>query len=239
MLLYYYPFYFYYNNDPLYAFAILLLVVALIITLIAQIRVKTSFSKYSKVFSNLTGSQAAKRLLESQGVYNVKIERCSGNLTDHFDPRTNVIRLSDNVYDANSVAAVGVACHEAGHALQYAKNYSPIKLRTKIVTVTNFASNLAMPLILLGLIFSFYPLSLIGVAFFGLSTLFQLITLPVELNASRRAITAIKENNILLDEYQQKGAKKVLSAAALTYLGALLVSLAQLLRLFAMVNRRK
>jgi len=239
LLLYYYPFYFYYNNDPLYAFAILLLVVALIITLIAQIRVKTSFSKYSKVFSNLTGSQAAKRLLESQGVYNVKIERCSGNLTDHFDPRTNVIRLSDNVYDANSVAAVGVACHEAGHALQYAKNYSPIKLRTKIVTVTNFASNLAMPLILLGLIFSFYPLSLIGVAFFGLSTLFQLITLPVELNASRRAITAIKENNILLDEYQQKGAKKVLSAAALTYLGALLVSLAQLLRLFAMVNRRK
>ncbi|MBE6729034.1 MAG: zinc metallopeptidase [Ruminococcaceae bacterium] len=238
-MLYYYPFYFYYNNDPLYAFAILLLVVALIITLIAQIRVKTSFSKYSKVFSNLTGSQAAKRLLESQGVYNVKIERCSGNLTDHFDPRTNVIRLSDNVYDANSVAAVGVACHEAGHALQYAKNYSPIKLRTKIVTVTNFASNLAMPLILLGLIFSFYPLSLIGVAFFGLSTLFQLITLPVELNASRRAITAIKENNILLDEYQQKGAKKVLSAAALTYLGALLVSLAQLLRLFAMVNRRK
>lgn len=239
-MLYYYPYFgFYFGDSPLYTYAILLLVVALVITIIAQIKVKSSFSKYSKMYSHLTGAQAAERLLHNNGVYNVKIERCSGQLTDHFDPRTNVIRLSENVYDANTVSAVGVACHEAGHALQYAENYGPMKLRAAIIPVTNFGSYLAMPLILLGFLFDFYPISLIGVAFYGLSTLFQLITLPVELNASRRAIKTIENFSLLPDNSQLYGAKKVLSAAALTYLGALLSSLAQLLRLLAIVGRRR
>lgn len=238
----YYPYFYssyYYSDNPLYTFSLLLLVLALIITVIAQVKVKSTFSKYSKEVAHLTGAEAAERLLHSSGVYNVKIERCSGQLTDHFDPRTNVIRLSENVYDVRSVAAVGVACHEAGHAIQYAENYGPIKLRNKIIPITNFGSRLAMPLILLGIIFSFYTLSVIGVAFYGLSTLFQLITLPVELDASKRAITTIESFSILPDDNQVRGAKKVLTAAALTYLGALLVSLAQLLRLLAMVNRRR
>lgn len=239
-MLYYYPYFgFYFGDSPLYTYAILLLAVALVITIIAQIKVKSSFSKYSKMYSHLTGAQAAERLLHNNGVYNVKIEHCSGQLTDHFDPRTNVIRLSENVYDANTVSAVGVACHEAGHALQYAENYGPMKLRAAIIPVTNFGSYLAMPLILLGFLFDFYPISLIGVAFYGLSTLFQLITLPVELNASRRAIKTIENFSLLPDNSQLYGAKKVLSAAALTYLGALLSSLAQLLRLLAIVGRRR
>lgn len=237
--LYPYGYYGYSSSNPLYMLAPLLMIIALVITLVAQIKIKSSFAKYSKMSSNLTGAAAAEKLLASQGVYNVKIERCSGQLTDHFDPRTNVIKLSENVYDSASVAAVGVACHEAGHALQYATGYTPIKLRAKIIPITNFGSRLAMPLILLGLLFSFYPIALIGVAFFALSTLFQLITLPVELNASRRALTIIKDYSILLDDEQIKGAKKVLTAAAMTYLGALLLSLAQLLRLLAIVGKRR
>ncbi len=238
----YYPYSYlgyYFGDSSLYSFSLILLVIALIITVIAQVKIKSSFAKYSKVSSHLTGAQAAEKLLTANGVFDVKIERCSGQLTDHFDPRSNVIRLSESVYDTASVAAVGVACHEAGHALQYAKNYGPIKLRNAIIPVTNFGSKLAMPLILLGIIFSFYPLSLIGVAFYALATVFQLITLPVELNASKRAMETIKNNSLLLDDEQVRGARKVLTAAALTYLGALLVSLAQLLRLLAMVNRRR
>ena len=236
----FYP-YFYYGtgSDPLYSFSLVLLVIALLITVIAQIKIKSSFAKYSKASSNVTGAQAAEKLLASQGIYNVKIERCQGQLTDHFDPRTNVIRLSENVYDSATVAAVGVACHEAGHAIQYATDYGPIKLRAKIIPITNFGSRLAMPLVLLGLIFSFYPLAIAGVAFFALSTLFQLITLPVELNASRRALSIIRDYNILYDDSQIRGAKTVLTAAAMTYLGALLTSLAQLLRLLAIVGRRR
>ena len=236
----YYPYYYYGFDlsDPLYAFSMVLLVVALIITLAAQIKVKSTFSKYSDLPAALTGAQAAQRLLESQGVTNVKIESVKGSLTDHFDPRTNVIRLSEDVYGRNTVAAVGVACHEAGHALQYATGYSPIRFRNAIVPVTRIGSMLAMPLILLGFIFS--PLfAAIGVAFYALSTLFQLVTLPVELNASRRAIKVIRDYNILYDDDQVGGAKKVLSAAAMTYLGALLASLAQLLRLISIVNRRR
>ncbi|MEE0946726.1 MAG: zinc metallopeptidase [Acutalibacteraceae bacterium] len=233
--------YFYYgtDSDGLYTLAMLLLVGALLITVVAQIKVKSSFAKYSKMGCALTGAAAAQKLLSSQGVFDVKIERVSGELTDHFDPRTNTIRLSDSVYDSASVAAVGVACHEAGHALQYATQYAPIKIRNKIIPVTNFGSRLAMPLVLLGLILSFYPVAILGVAFFALSTLFQLITLPVELNASRRAISIIRDYNILYDDSQIKGAKSVLTAAALTYLGALLTSLAQLLRLLAIVGRRR
>ena len=228
-----------YSFSPLYSISLLLLVIALIITLVAQIKIKSSFAKYSKVSAALTGAQAAERLLNSQGIYDVKIERVSGNLTDHFDPRTNVIRLSENVYDSATVSAVGVACHEAGHAIQYATGYGPIKLRTKIIPITNIGSRFAMPLILLGLLFSFYPLALAGVAFFALSTLFQLVTLPVELNASKRAINIIKDHLILTDDTQLKGARSVLTAAAMTYLGALLLSLAQLLRLLSLVNRRR
>lgn len=235
--LYYYG-YGYGYSDPLYTYALILLVVALIVTAVAQIKVKSSFSKYSKMSANLTGAAAAEKLLASQGIFNVKIERTSGHLSDHFDPRTNTIRLSEDVYDRATVAAVGVACHEAGHALQYANSYAPIKLRNAILPITRIGSTLAMPLILLG--FLFIPiLAEIGVAFYALSTLFQLITLPVEFNASRRALTIIKDYNILYDDEQRKGARQVLSAAAMTYLGALLASLAQLLRLIAIVNRRR
>lgn len=237
---FYYPYYYYGFNfsDPLYAFSIVLLIVALVITIIAQAKVKSTFAKFSKVSSVLTGAEAAEKLLASQGITNVKIERVSGNLTDHFDPRTNVIRLSEDVYDKNTVAAVGVACHEAGHALQYATGYSPIKLRNAIVPVTRIGSTLAVPLILLGFIFAPF-LATLGVAFYALSTFFQLITLPVEFNASRRAVSIIKDYNILYDDHQISGAKKVLGAAAMTYLGALLASLAQLLRLISLVNRRR
>ena len=234
----FYPFY-YYSDSPLYIFSLILLVIALIITVFAQIKVKSSFAKYSKVAASRTGAQAAEQLLLSQGINNVKIERCSGELTDHFDPRTNVIRLSEAVYDSASVAAVGVACHEAGHALQYARGYTPIKLRNAIVPVTRFGSSLAVPLILLGIIFSFSFLSYIGIAFYALATFFQLITLPVEFNASARAIGIIKSQNILEDRAQIFGAGKVLTAAALTYLAALLASVAQLLRLLALVNNRR
>lgn len=234
---YYYGFNFGYS-DTLYTFSMVLLIIAIIITLYAQIKVKSSFSKYSKAPANLTGAAAAERLLASQGIYNVKIERTNGHLSDHFDPRTNTIRLSEDVYDKATVAAVGVACHEAGHALQYANGYAPIKLRNSIIPITRIGSMLAMPLILLGFFFNSFFAG-IGVALYALSTLFQLITLPVELNASRRAVTIIKEQNILYDDSQKIGAKKVLTAAALTYLGALLASLAQLLRLISIVNRRR
>lgn len=236
------PFYYYgygYGyGDPLYGYAMILLILALIITVVAQIKVKSSFSKYSKVPAGMTGAAAAEKLLASQGVFDVKIERCSGQLTDHFDPRTNTIRLSEGVYDSATVAAVGVACHEAGHALQYANGYGPIKFRNAILPITRIGSTLAMPLILLGFLFA-PVIAGIGVAFYALSTFFQLVTLPVEFNASHRAISIIKDYSILYDDSQIKGAKSVLSAAAMTYLGALLASLAQLLRLMAMVNRRR
>ena len=165
-----------------------------------------------------------------------------GNLTDHFDPRTNVIRLSDSVYDSTSTAAIGVACHEAGHAVQYAQQYAPIKLRAAIIPVTNIGSKLAMPLILLGVLFSAfgymsYSLVYLGIACFGLSLLFQLVTLPVEFNASRRAMAAIESAGILTDE-EQKGARKTLTAAAMTYVAATALALMQLLRLIMLFGGR-
>ncbi len=231
------PFYYFYSlMDPWYLYVVL---PAILISVIAQIRVKSTFSKYSKSTCHLSGSEAARRVLEANGVFGVAIERVSGNLTDHYDPKANVIRLSEAVYDSATVSAVGVAAHEAGHAVQYAKNYSPIKIRMAIHPICNIGSQLALPLVLLGLVFSFQPLMDIGVIFFGIALLFQVITLPVELNASKRAITAIRENSILLDDSQIKGARKVLTAAALTYIAALLVSLAQLLRLLALTGRRR
>ena len=225
---------YYYGFDLTY---IVLVLPCLILAMIASSNVNSTFKRYSTKYSQrrITGAQAAQRVLSANGVSGVRIERVSGNLTDHFDPRTNVIRLSDSVYDSYSVAAIGVACHEAGHAVQYARHYAPIKLRAAIIPITNIGSKLAMPLILIGILLSFgesvsYGFVYAGIACFSLSLLFQLVTLPVEFNASRRAMQAIDSANILTDE-EQKGARKTLTAAAMTYVAATAVALAQLLRL--------
>lgn len=228
--------FYYYGFDSLY---LMLVLPAILISLWAQIKVKSTFSKYSKNYAPLSGAEAAERVLHANGVYGVKIERVRGNLSDHYDPRTNTIRLSDTVHSVNSIAAVGVAAHEAGHAVQYAKGYAPIKIRAAILPVCNLGSQLALPLVLLGFVFNFAFLVDLGIIFFSLALLFQLITLPVEFNASRRALSTISDNHILLNDNDQKGAEKVLTAAALTYVAAVLVSLAQLLRLIALSNRRR
>ncbi len=227
---------FYYGLDYYY---LVLVLPAILLMTIAQISVKSTFSKYSQKSCNITGAEAARRVLNANGVSGVKIERVSGNLTDHFDPKANVIRLSDTVYDSNSVAAAGVAAHEAGHAVQYALGYAPIKIRGAIYPVCNLGSKLAIPLVMFGFLFSFYYLIDLGIIFFALALLFQLITLPVEFNASRRAISALSEYGILANEDEVKGAKKVLFAAAMTYVTSFLVSLAQLLRLLALANHRR
>ena len=216
-----------------------------LLSLWASSSVNSTFKKYSQQHSRrgITGAQAAERVLRSNGVTGVRIERVSGNLTDHYDPRTNVIRLSDGVYGSTSTAAIGVACHEAGHAVQYAQSYGPIKLRAAIIPITNIGSKLAMPLILIGvLLAAFENLSFgfvyLGIACFGLSLVFQLITLPVEFNASRRALSAIESGELLTEE-EQKGARKTLTAAAMTYVAATAVSLAQLLRLILIFGGRR
>lgn len=228
--------FYYYGIDPLYLYLVL---PAIILTLFAQIKVKSTFSKYSAHTCNYSGADAARRVLEANGVYNVKIERVRGNLTDHFDPKTNVIRLSETVYDACNIAAVGVAAHEAGHAVQYARAYAPIKIRTAIYPVCNIGSQLSMPLLLFGLLFNFSFLMNLGIIFFAVALTFQLVTLPVEFNASARALSAIKSSNILLDDSEIKGARRVLSSAALTYIASFLVSLTQLLRFLIISNRRR
>lgn len=212
----------------------------IILSLIVSARVNASFKKYSSVFSQrgLTGSQAAFEILRYYGITDVKIERVSGNLTDHFDPKSNVIRLSDKVFDSTSVAAIGVACHEAGHAAQYAQSYVPIKIRNFIFPVASLGSKLGFPLAILGFFLGFEPLALAGVVFFGFAVFFQLATLPVEFNASRRALAVIDETGIL-DIDERTGAKKVLTAAAMTYVAALAVSLGNLIRLIFIVNRRR
>lgn len=227
---------FYYGLDYYY---LVLVLPAILLMTIAQISVKTTFSKYSNESCNISGAQAARRVLSVNGVSGVRIERVSGNLTDHFDPKTNVIRLSDAVYDSRTVAAAGVAAHEAGHAVQYALGYAPIKIRGAIYPVCNIGSKLAIPLVMFGFLFSFYYLIDLGIIFFVLALIFQLITLPVEFNASKRAISALSEFGILANEDEVRGAKKVLFAAAMTYVTSFLVSLAQLLRLLALANRRR
>ena len=227
---------YFYGIDPLYIYLVL---PAILISLLAQIKVSTSFSKYSKIFSPLTGAEAARRVLEMNGVFGVKIERVKGNLSDHYDPKTNTIRLSETVFSANTIAAVGVAAHEAGHAVQYAKGYSPIKIRTVIYPVCSFGSTLSFPLVILGILFSNSYLIDIGIIFFILALVFQIITLPVEFNASKRAIQTIRSSNILVREEDIKGAKNVLTAAAMTYVAAVIVSLAQLLRLLALANNSR
>ena len=236
------PYYYGYGIDLTY---LVLVLPCLILAMWASSNVNSTFKKYAKQNSmrRITGAQAAQRVLSANGVSGVRIERVGGNLTDHYDPKTNVIRLSNSVYDATSTAAIGVACHEAGHAVQYAHNYAPIKLRAAIVPITNIGSKLAMPLILLGLVLAFlenfsYAFVYAGIACFGLSVVFQLVTLPVEFNASRRAMAAIAESKLLTQE-EQKGARKTLTAAALTYVAATAVALAQLLRLLLIFCGRR
>jgi Zn-dependent membrane protease YugP len=235
-------YYGYYGFDWTY---LVLVLPCILLSLWASSSVKSTFRRYSTQYSTrrITGADAAAKVLRNNGVQNVRIERISGNLTDHFDPKTNVIRLSDSVYDSTSTAAIGVACHEAGHAVQYATHYAPIKLRAAIIPVTNFGSKLAMPLILIGILLSFagnlsYTLVYLGIACFSLSLIFQLITLPVEFNASRRAIRAIEDAGILSAQ-ELVGARKTLKSAAMTYVAATAVSLTQLLRLIVLFGGRR
>lgn len=218
----------------------LLLLVAMVFSLWAQFNVKSTFSKYSKLnlSSGLTACEAARRILDRNGLYGVRIERVSGSLSDHYDPKANVIRLSDDVYSSSTASAVGVAAHEAGHAVQHAQNYGPIQVRSAIIPICQIGSNLAWPLIMIGLILSIPALASLGVVFFSLATVFQLVTLPCEFDASARAMEAL-ENSGLLHDNELVAAKKTLRAAALTYVAALAVSLINLLRVVAIVNNRR
>ena len=234
--------FYYYGIDWTY---IVLVLPAVIFSLIASANVNSTFKKYSRVYNSrrLTGADAARRILDSNGLQHIRIERISGNLSDHFDPRSNVIRLSQAVYDGATAAAVGVAAHECGHAIQHAVGYLPIKLRNAIIPITNIGSKLAFPMILLGIVLAAWSqqalmIAYIGVALFGLSLVFQLVTLPTEFNASRRALKTI-DNMGLLSGDDLKASKKVLTAAAMTYVAALAVTLMQLIRLFLIVNRNR
>ncbi len=235
-------FYYGYGFDWTY---LVIVLPCILLSMWASSSVNSTFNKYAKVNSirRLTGAEAAQRVLSANGVRGVGIERVSGNLTDHYDPKTNVIRLSDSVHSSTSVAAIGVACHEAGHAVQYAQNYGPIKLRAAIIPITNIGSKLAMPLILAGILFSFlgnlsYGLVYLGIACFSLSLIFQMVTLPVEFNASRRAMQTIESSGLLTAEEQQ-GARKTLKAAAMTYVAATAVALAQVVRLLVLFGGRR
>ena len=222
--------------DPTY----ILVLIGLIITLIASANVKGTFSKYDKVLSRrgITGAMVARKILDSNGLQNIQIERVSGNLTDHYSPKEGVIRLSDATYNSTSVAALGVAAHECSHAVQHQVGYVPIKLRNSIVPVVNICSHLAIPIILIGMFIS-QPLALFGVILYCAVFAFQLITLPTETNASSRAVETLYSMNIL-DEDELKGTKKVLSAAAMTYFAAAAATALQVLRLLLLVggNRR-
>lgn len=227
----------YYYFDIYY---LILVMPMVIFSLYASAKVNSAFKKYSAVFSSrgLTGAQAAAEVLRFYGINDVQIEHVSGKLTDHYDPKVNVIRLSDEVYNSTSVASIGVACHEAGHAAQYAEGYSPVKLRTIIYPACSIGSKIGFPLAIIGLMIRFDFLVTLGIAFFGLAVLFQILTLPVEFNASKRAVRVIDEIGVLQTE-ELKGAKKVLTAAALTYVASLAVSIANLLRLVLIANRRR
>ena len=231
---------FFYGFDWTY---IVFIVPCIIITLFCQIKVQSTFSKYSKFRNsrNITGAQAAEYVLRQNGVTGVRIEHVSGSMTDHFDPRTNVIRLSDTVYNSNSVAAVGVACHEAGHAVQHAEGYLPNKIRSIILPMAKIGSQLSWILILLGLVFTAkvgFVLLYIGIVLFSLSVLFTIATLPVEFNASKRALECIRESDLLYgDEYT--GAKRTLQAAAMTYVASALTAIMQLLRLIVIARSRR
>lgn len=231
----------------LYYFSYWLLIPAFIFALWAQIKVQSTFNKANKQYTGMTGCAAARRILDANGLSHVRIERVAGHLTDHYDPRTNVIRLSQNVYDNNSAAAVGVAAHEAGHAVQYATGYSAIRLRSAIIPVCQFGSYAAMPLFLIGMFFSYMgmmsetlgtALMLAGIMFYSLATLFQLVTLPVEFDASRRAMAALEGSRTMSDG-ELRASRSVLSAAAMTYVAALVTSLLSLLRLILIFSGRR
>lgn len=218
----------------------ILVIIAAIISLIASARVKSTYAKYNRVLSSrgITAEEVAQQILYGAGISQVPVTRVAGNLTDHYDPRSQTLALSQTVYGSRSVAAIGVAAHECGHAIQDAENYGPIRLRNSIVPVVNFGSKLSWPLMLLGLLFAFDPLVLAGIWMFSLVVIFQLITLPVEFNASRRAMRVLEDRGILGSE-ELKGARKVLSAAAMTYVAAAVGSLLQLARLLLIRNSRR
>lgn len=228
-----YPFYF----DPTY----ILILIGVALSLMASARLKSTYAKYSRVRSltGMTGAQAAERLLHAEGIYDVRIEHISGNLTDHYSPNEKVLRLSDSVYNSTSVAAIGVAAHECGHAVQHKEGYVPLRLRGNLVPVVNIGAQISWPLIFIGIIFSSAGfLVQLGIILFSLTVLFQLVTLPVEFNASSRALAALKRHNILYAE-EAKGTGKVLKAAALTYVAAAAASILQLLRLLILFGGRR
>lgn len=228
------PFYYYYDSTYI------LIIIAFALSMFASFGVNSTFSRYKKVRSSrgMTGMDAARKILDMNGLYHVKIEHISGNLSDHFDPKSNVIRLSDATYNDSSVAAIGVAAHEAGHAVQYATGYAPIKIRNSIVPVVNISTQISMPLFVIGLILNSMNLATIGIILFSASLIFQVITLPVEFNASNRALSILDSSGILFDD-ELKGAKKVLRAAGMTYVAAVAASALQLLRLIIISGRRR
>jgi Zn-dependent membrane protease YugP len=226
-----------YYMDPTY----ILVIAAAVLSLLASAKVKSAFSKYSKITSRsgITGAQAAQRILQSAGIFDVQIERVSGSLTDHYDPRKKVLRLSDSVYSSSSLAAVGVAAHECGHAVQHHNSYAPLAIRGAIVPVANFGSMAAWPIIILGVVMSWNQMLITaGIILFSAAVLFQLVTLPVEFNASRRAVAVLRDTGILRDE-ELAQSKKVLDAAALTYVAAAAGAILQLLRLVLLFGGRR
>lgn len=221
-----------------YDWTMILVIPGLLLGLWAQFKVKSSFEKYQRVLSRsgYTADTVARRLLNHASCDQVSIQQTSGSLTDHYDPRSQVLRLSSTVYGSGSVAAIGVAAHECGHAMQHREGYAPLKLRSMLVPVVNLGSNLYFPIFMLGLVFSWEPLVYVGIACFALTLLFALVTLPVEFNASARAVRALREGGYLGDE-ELKGAKAVLDAAALTYVASAISSLLQLVRLLLIARR--
>ncbi len=226
------------NAYMLYYATGVIMVPVLLFSFYCQIKVKRAFRRYSSVHAmcGLTGAQAAARLLQLNGITDVQIRQIGGTLTDYYDPKNKEICLSGDVYNATSVAAIGVACHEAGHACQHAQGYAPLKIRNAAIPATRIGSSLGIPLVLLGMVFTWRPLIMVGIVLYALVALFQLLTLPVEFNASRRALQTI-ESNQFLTEQEYRGAKKVLTAAALTYVAALASALATLLRLLLLAGR--
>ena len=226
------------NAYMLYYATGVIMIPVLLFSFYCQIKVKRAFRRYSSVHAmcGMTGAQAAARLLQLNGITDVQIRQIGGTLTDYYDPKNKEICLTGDVYNATSVAAIGVACHEAGHACQHAQGYAPLKIRNAAIPATRIGSSLGIPLVLLGMVFTWRPLIMVGIVLYALVALFQLLTLPVEFNASRRALQTI-ESNQFLTEQEYRGAKKVLTAAALTYVAALASALATLLRLLLLAGR--
>lgn len=228
--------YFGYYFDPTY----ILVLIGAVLSMIASARVNSAFNKYARVrsMSGMTGAQAAEEILRRRGIYDVRVEHIRGNLTDHYDPGKKVVRLSDSVYGSMSVAAIGVAAHECGHVMQHHEGYAPLNFRTALVPAANIGSRLGMPIIILGIIFGSNPVLInIGIWVFSLAVLFQVVTLPVEFNASQRALACIEQYGIVTGDERQKSAK-VLKAAAYTYVAAAAASILQLLRLIMLFGKR-